>query len=104
MSVFFVTYVDDIIVIRNRRDIINQFIYGLVVKFTLKDLGFLNHFWGIELIQSSLGFFLSQHHYIWVIFDHFSMLDAKPIATPLSTSLSLKVKDVAVAIDVTTYR
>lgn len=103
MSIFFVTYVDDIIVIRNRWDIINQFIHGLAVKFALKDLGFLNHFLGIELIRSSLGFFLSQHHYIRAIFYHFSMLDAKPVATPLSNSLSLKVKDVAAAINVTTY-
>ena len=83
---------------------ISHFIDALSAKFSLKDLGALNYFLGVELVQTTTGILLSQHFYIRDLLQHFGMCDAKAVGTPLSSSVTLQLNDRAPPTDSTLYR
>lgn len=56
--------VDDIIIIDNHQSSIDEFVKSLYSSFSLKDLGQLSYFLGIEVTYNSAGLFLSQQKYI----------------------------------------
>lgn len=101
---YFLVYVDDILLIGNDSQFLQHFQQALSTKFTLKNLGFPNHFLGVEFVPPAKGLFLSQHHYIRDLLHSKSMHDAKPMSTPMSTSCSLIVPSNTPLRDVTTYR
>ncbi|GKV40982.1 hypothetical protein SLEP1_g48566 [Rubroshorea leprosula] len=89
--VYVLVYVDDILITGNSATFISNLIHRLGQKFSLKDLGDLSLFLGIEAIKTSTGLFLSQHRYINDLLQKHKMDGAKPVATPMSTSrLSLQ--------------
>ncbi|KAH9671391.1 retrovirus-related pol polyprotein from transposon RE1 [Citrus sinensis] len=102
--IYFLVYVDDLIITGSHGRVIQHFIHRLVSTFALKDLGSLHHFLGLELLRTPSGVFLSQHHYVRSLLDRFGMTDAKPIATPLSTTVGLQQTDGSVSADGTSYR
>ncbi|GKV32953.1 hypothetical protein SLEP1_g41515 [Rubroshorea leprosula] len=53
--------------------------------FSIKDLGCLNYFLGVNAIFTTAGLFLSQAQYIRELLAKFDMSDAKPVQSPLST-------------------
>ncbi|GKV48047.1 hypothetical protein SLEP1_g54882 [Rubroshorea leprosula] len=57
--------------------------------FSLKDLGPLTFFLGVEAIHTPAGLLLSQHKYIFYIFHRANMDSAKPVSTPLPSSTHL---------------
>ena len=57
-------YVDDIIVTSNTLSFVNNIINKLGSTFSVKDMGSLHYFLGIEVIPTPQGLFLSQHQYI----------------------------------------
>lgn len=57
--------------------------------FTIKDLGSLKYFLGIEVMRSSSKTLLSQRKYIKDIVNLFGLEDSKEVSTPLPTSLRL---------------
>lgn len=57
--------------------------------FTIKDLGSLKYFLGIEVMRSSSKTLLSQRKYIKDIVNLFGLEDSKAVSTPLPTSLRL---------------
>ena len=52
-------YVDDIFLTGNNHIILDQFVHTLAKQFSVKDLGSLYHFLGVEVISTSTGLFLS---------------------------------------------
>ena len=90
---YMLVYVDDIIITGNNPCFISSFVAALSDKFSLKDLGNLNYFLGIEVLPTKQGLFLSQHKYITEILDRTTMSGAKESVTPLSTSVSLQLFD-----------
>ncbi|XP_021770739.1 uncharacterized protein LOC110734922 [Chenopodium quinoa] len=74
---------DDIIVTSNDPKFLEGFVQKLSFRFSLKDLGDLSYFLGVEVMPHSNGLFLSQRKYINDILHKANMEDAKPIATPL---------------------
>lgn len=80
---YFLVYVDDIIVTGNNNDAISEFIQALNSKFSLKDLGNLSNFLGVEVINTTTGIFLSQHKYILDILIQHNMAGCKEVSTPL---------------------
>jgi len=80
-------YVDDIAVVGSSESLISQFISSMSTKFSLKDLGSLNYFLGIELKHNSLGLLLVQHRYITSILHHFKLEKCKSVLTPLHSKL-----------------
>lgn len=58
--------------------------------FTLKDLGILSYFLGIEVLHANGEMYLSQKKYIRDLRIKAEMLYCKGIDTPMSTRLKLK--------------
>lgn len=61
---FLLIYVDDIIVTGNNTKVLESFIKQLNVVFSLKDLGPLHYFLGIEAQRYASGMYLKQSKYI----------------------------------------
>lgn len=57
-------YDDDIVPTGNNNDLIQIFINILANCFSIKDLGPLHHFLGIEVIPTGNHLFLSEHRHI----------------------------------------
>ncbi|CAM8976219.1 unnamed protein product [Rhodiola kirilowii] len=80
--VYVLVYVDDLIITGSNSVFIDNFVKYLNSVFSLKDLGDLNFFLGIEVHRSSSSLFLSQRKYILDLLDRSNMMGAKPIASP----------------------
>ncbi|MCO5603288.1 hypothetical protein L7F22_057437 [Adiantum nelumboides] len=74
------------------------------VSGTLKDLGLLHHYLGIQFKQCDGGIALCQKSYIETLLCKFGLEDCKPIATPLETGLKLSLHDAGDPADVTLYQ
>jgi hypothetical protein len=97
-------YVDDLILTGNNSTFVASIIDQLGQKFSLKDLGPLHFFLGVEVIPTKEGLFLTQHKYIRDMLSKTSMDGAKDVTTPLSTLVSLKLADGSSSVDSTEYR
>jgi hypothetical protein len=82
-------YVDDIIITGNVSTFVAAIINKLGHTFSVKDMGHLHFFLGIEVIPTAKGLFLSQHKYIRDLLSKTSMDMTKDIHTPMSTSTPL---------------
>ncbi|XP_019241460.1 PREDICTED: uncharacterized protein LOC109221426 [Nicotiana attenuata] len=80
-------YVDDIAVFGSSKSLISQFISFMSTEFSMKDLGQLHYFLGIELKHNSLGLLLLQRRYITSIMHCFKLEKCKPVLTPLHSKL-----------------
>lgn len=61
---FVLVYVDDILITGSSANEIRSLVTQLTATFSLKDLGDLNYFLGIEVLKNSSGLHLSQSKYI----------------------------------------
>lgn len=86
-------YVDDIIVTGFNNSHVQTIIKQLGDRFSIKDLGPLHFFLGVEVIQHAHGLTLTQSSFIANILSKFNMLDANSVSTPLSTSDVLSLDD-----------
>ena len=102
--IYLIVYVDDIIITGPSQVHLNLFIQTFAHRFSLKDLGDLSYFLGVEVQPTSYGLFLSQQRYIIDLLDKMAMLDAKPVPTPMLTSQHLTASTGAVLEEPTAYR
>ncbi|KAK0605807.1 hypothetical protein LWI29_030936 [Acer saccharum] len=103
-TLYLLVYVDDIIVTGSSDLKVRQFIATLAQRFSLKDLGPISYFLGVEATATSRGLFLSQQKYIRDLLTKTNMLDSNPVSTPLSATESLKLADGSSLTDATQYR
>lgn len=97
-------HVDDIVLTGDNNALLDNLVCTLGKTFSMKDLGPLHYFLGIEVTATSTGLFLSQPKYAQDILSR-SHLDAlKPISTPLSVKPSIVIDDAAAYTDATQYR
>jgi hypothetical protein len=83
---FLLVYVDDIIVLSSSATAIPQLIAQLGSSFSVKDLGVLHHFLGIEVSSPSSGrIVLRQRKYALELLSRASMLKCSPVTTPMSS-------------------
>ncbi|KAM1704686.1 hypothetical protein TB1_026177 [Malus domestica] len=75
-------YVDDILVTGNNPSRISTLIQQLGQKFSMKDLGPLHYFWGMEITRTQTAMYLTQSKYILDLLKRTKMADAKPLSTP----------------------
>ncbi|CAL1353625.1 unnamed protein product [Linum trigynum] len=101
---YFLVYVDDLLLTGNDVAALTAFQTALAHKFSLKALGDVNYFLGIEVIPTATGYILSQHKYMTDILARFHMLDAAPVSTPLASSVSLTLHDGTCPTDATRFR
>nr|GEU68497.1 putative zinc finger, CCHC-type [Tanacetum cinerariifolium] len=101
--IYLLVYVDDIILTGNQPSLLRHFITRLHREFSITDLGKLNYFLGLEVSYHNSGIFVSQSKYARDILSRAHLLEAKPIATPLSTSTYFTSQGVPFS-DPTLYR
>ncbi|KAG5219223.1 ion channel CASTOR [Salix suchowensis] len=82
-------YVDDLIISRNNIDSIAKLKKTLQQLFSIKDLGPLKYFLGIEMASSKKGFFLNQRKYTLDVLQDAGMLSTKASPTPVDSKLKL---------------
>ena len=68
---------------------VNNFINSLASHFSLKDIGQLSYFLGVEVIPHTQGLFLCQSKYIHDILKCAKMLESKLASTPMSSNTPL---------------
>ena len=84
-------YVDDLIMTGDNSEEIHFLKQALQRKFSLKDLGRLKYFLGIELATSQKGLFLNQRKYVLDLLKDANLVDCKPARTPLDSKLHLSL-------------
>lgn len=89
--VYLLVYVDDLIVTGDDENLVNRFIGLLANRFSLKDLGKLFYFLGIEIVAETQGFLPSQRRCLLDLLGRTHMFEAKPIQTPLPSGTTLSV-------------
>ncbi|CAL1359073.1 unnamed protein product [Linum trigynum] len=101
---YFLVYVDDLLLTGNDEALLTRFQDRLSARFSLKRLGQVNYFLGIEVLPTSTGILLSQHKFITDVLDRFGMADAQPAPTPLSSTAALTLRDGSPPADPTLFR
>lgn len=66
-----------------------SFIRAISIRLSVKDLGHLNYFLGVEVVRTPESIFLSQHKYIHGLLSKTNMLGIKEVTTPMSSIVSL---------------
>ncbi|XP_073261291.1 uncharacterized protein [Populus alba] len=79
---YLLLYVDDMIITSSNQLMLRSLINRLAQEFSMKDLGDLHYFLGIEVIQHDKGIFLSQAKYALDLLTRADMVDYKLISTP----------------------
>ncbi|GKV51641.1 hypothetical protein SLEP1_g58277 [Rubroshorea leprosula] len=102
--IYFLVYVDDIIVTGNDSAAVQSIVQVMSTTFSLKDLGPLSFFLGIEAISTKDGLFLSQQRYILDLLQKTGMADAKPVSSPLASTSVLQLSTGTPLSDGTNYR
>lgn len=82
-------YVDDIILASNDSKAISDLTLLLNNKFSLKDLGNVKFFLGLEIARSSKGISVSQRKYVLDILEDCGFFGAKPAKFPMEPNLKL---------------
>uniref|UniRef100_A0A6N2KNP9 Integrase catalytic domain-containing protein n=1 Tax=Salix viminalis TaxID=40686 RepID=A0A6N2KNP9_SALVM len=80
--VYLLLYVDDMVITGNNTSMLHSLIDRLASEFSMKDLGDLHYFLGIEVVRNDKGLFLSQAKYALDLLTRAEMVDCKPISTP----------------------
>lgn len=88
---YVLVYVVDIIITRNTVEILKVCVATLLSKFSLRDLGSLSYFLGIEILHDNRGVIMSQNKYVRDILDITNMADSKPSNEPMITTTSLSL-------------
>lgn len=57
--------------------------------FDMTDLGKMKYFLGIEVIQTTTGFFIGQKKYAQEVLERFRMENCNPVRTPIESGLKL---------------
>lgn len=84
--------------------VISKFILDFSRRFSLKHLGALHYFLGVEVIPTPAGLFLSQHKYIRELLERTQMTGAKEVSTSLPTHGSLVLHDGSPPANATSFR
>nr|GEW74712.1 hypothetical protein [Tanacetum cinerariifolium] len=90
---YIMVYVDDIIVTGNNKGTINNIICQLGSAFSLKELGSLDYFLGIEIVPYVSGILLSQKKYILELLQSDGLSNCNPVSSPMDTSSSLSLDE-----------
>ncbi|KAK4268343.1 hypothetical protein QN277_025013 [Acacia crassicarpa] len=102
--VFILIYVDDILVTGNNSSFVQKFIVQLNNVFSLKDLGPLYYFLGLEIYRDSLGMCINQTKYILDLLKRFNMYDSAPVPTLMVTGRQFHANEGKFMTDPSLYR
>lgn len=104
LKMFMLIYVDYIVVTTSQPSAIDSLIFELSIAFSIKDLGHLSFFLGLEVDYSSSDLLLSQWQYIKELLVRSNMLYSKPVTSPVAASIMLSQYDSSQFEDTTRFR
>lgn len=96
-------YVDDLIITGDNTEEIQALKSSLHANFSIKDLGVLRYFLGIEMDQSGSGLFLNQRKYVIDLLKEAIMLDSKPAKSPLPNQVKIETEGESLS-DISVYQ
>ncbi|KAJ0863942.1 putative RNA-directed DNA polymerase [Helianthus annuus] len=97
-------YVDDVILVWNNMEEMQNVKSFLDKRFSIKDLGVLKFFLGIEVARTKKGLVLSQHKYILDILEDTGMTGCRPSQFPMKQNLKLDKCNKEAQVDANQYR
>ncbi|GAA0145496.1 transmembrane signal receptor [Lithospermum erythrorhizon] len=103
LELYFLVYVDDLIVDGNSSSAVSSFKEYLGRCFHMKYLGILKYFLGIEVARGSEGLFLSQDKYTFDMISEAGLLGSKPAAFPMEQNHTLALAKGAEVQDLKMY-
>nr|XP_016514347.1 PREDICTED: uncharacterized mitochondrial protein AtMg00810-like [Nicotiana tabacum] len=104
VTVYILIYVDDIIITGNIGRSIRSIIDTLSQRFSLKDLGLVHYFLGVEVISTPAAIYLSQHKYVIDLLDELHMVECKGVPTPMTSTCSFADSEADSVVDISLYR
>ncbi|PKU62356.1 Retrovirus-related Pol polyprotein from transposon TNT 1-94 [Dendrobium catenatum] len=104
IQMFFLVYVDDILLTGNSNSDIQNLLRNLQNKFTMRDLGSISQFLGIHAVPTSYGLHLTQSQFAQSILSRACMLNCKPVSTPSQIQTSSSSNSSAAFSNPTLYR
>lgn len=104
MVIYFLIYVDDILITGNSMSHITRMIKQLGTLFAMKDLRPLHYFLGKEVHRTTTSLHLTQTKYITDLLKRTKMLDCNLISTPAISGLSLSLHGGELLFDITEFR
>jgi len=93
VRIYVLIYVDDIIVTSNKPIVVFDLITKLQHEFSMKDLGPLSYFLGIQVHRNREGLHLHQFKYIVDLLNCVNMTGAKPYQSPCISGKKLSKFD-----------
>ncbi|GJW97319.1 retrovirus-related pol polyprotein from transposon TNT 1-94 [Tanacetum coccineum] len=84
-------YVDDILLTESDKSMIQSIKHQLDQQFSIKDLGSLHYYLGIEILQNSKGLVMSQRKYALDLLQCADVLNHKPSTIPLDLVKNLNL-------------
>ncbi|XP_020203528.1 uncharacterized protein LOC109789074 [Cajanus cajan] len=103
--IYILVYVDDIIITGNNTAFLRNIVSQLNSAFSLKDLGQLDYFLGIEVKSNSDGSLtLTQSKYVRDLLSRTDMENSKPIASPMVSGCKLSKSGSDKFLNVSLYR
>lgn len=103
-KIYLLVNVDDIVITASKSSIMDNLIHAIGTAFPVRDLGRLSFFLGLEIDYTSDGILLSQTKYIKNLLTRSNLLQAKPMSSPMASSLKLSKFDVPDFDDPALYR
>ncbi|CAA7036579.1 unnamed protein product [Microthlaspi erraticum] len=97
-------YVDDVLLTGSSPELVNTLIHELSTQFSMKNLGAIHYFLGIQAHHHDNGLFLNQSTYAEEILYEAGMANANPMPTPLPTRLAAAFRDTDLFPDPTYFR
>ncbi|VVA38993.1 PREDICTED: Retrovirus-related Pol poly from, partial [Prunus dulcis] len=104
IRVYLLIYVDDILITGNDSAHISTLIQDLSRLFSMKDLGPVHYFLGMEILRTPSGLSFTQSKYIKDLLTRRKMQDAKHISSPVASGRRLSLHDGAPLDDPSEYR
>ncbi|PKU73211.1 Retrovirus-related Pol polyprotein from transposon TNT 1-94 [Dendrobium catenatum] len=104
IQMVFLVYVDDILLTGNNTSEIQKLLRNLHNTFTMRDLGSLSQFLGIQAVSTSYGLHLTQSRFAQTILSRAGMLNCKPVSTPSQIQKSSLSNSSAAFSNPTLYR
>ena len=97
--IYFLVYVDDLIITGKDPSLVDTIIWQLDSKFSTKDLGPLPYLCGVEVLATSSSFLLFQQKYVIDLLSKHNMLGSKSVSTPHVVGTSLTANDGTVSVN-----
>jgi hypothetical protein len=103
-TVYFLLYVDYIVLTASSTTLLQHATSTLKREFAMKDHDPLNHFLGVSIQHQADGLFLTQRQFALDVLERASMVDCKPVSSPLDTQAKVSTASGPPVADPTQFR